>query len=378
MNPAGQILPNSMFGKELTRLARISMNIVETGTFYGLGSTRCVHSGMTHPSQRLYSVDYNDGPHKYAKSIYQTDPRVNLIFGTVVLPNEFSPLNLPDASAEFYAPERDANAKSPYVMDSIPEHIDLLIIDGGGWTANAEFDKLAPRSRIIALDDTNVSKATKNWRNRGTCMSLGYSLVSENQHDRNGWSIFRKSNMFDEIYQNGGWDRKGSGPGSTPGFTEEFRAKLESFLENEKITSVLDYGCGDWSWQSLVKWGRREYVGWDVSFVAVERAREKMDANAGLNAHAFVGDPSFRPSNMDPNGLTIIKDVMHHVDMESRKRIIQWASRFPTVLWVVDMESEKPWGWPTSETPSWEVFHQFNTNIEGYRYGPKTAFIQRN
>ena len=50
---------------------------------------------------------------------------------------------------------------------------------------------------------------------------------------------------FEAIYANGGWDGMGSGPGSTPTFTEGFRKVLEEILKKYYVRSVLDIGCGD-------------------------------------------------------------------------------------------------------------------------------------
>lgn len=352
----------------------MSQNIVETGTFYGIGSTRCFYAGMTHASQRLYSIDYNEAPLEYARSLYKGDSRVSFLLGTLTLPHEFSPLILPDASAEFYGPERDANVNANYVLSDVPDPIDLLLIDGGGWTASVEFDKLLSRTSIVALDDTNRERATKNWRNRARCMDLGFELIAERLDERNGWSIFNaRHNEYDRIYRGGGWDGKGSGPGSTPAFTEQFRVMLPRLLSNEGIKTVLDYGCGDWSWQRFMDWNGVRYQGWDVSYAAIEAA-SKFPTH---NCVKFLGDPFTR--HFVPSDLLIVKDVMHHATLEQRERIVEKSLLFPKVLWVLDMDKDqRPCFWPRATLPKWQKVFEFDTSVENYGYGPKWAFLQRN
>ena len=53
----GQIPPGSEFGEWLTKLTRLSRTIVESGPYYGLGTTACVVAGMDAPHQRFISVE---------------------------------------------------------------------------------------------------------------------------------------------------------------------------------------------------------------------------------------------------------------------------------------------------------------------------------
>jgi hypothetical protein len=46
----------------------------------------------------------------------------------------------------------------PHVMDMIPQKIDLLILDGGGFTGHSEFVKLKDRTKYFILDDTESTK----------------------------------------------------------------------------------------------------------------------------------------------------------------------------------------------------------------------------
>lgn len=54
-----------------------------------------------------------------------------------------------------------------------------------------------------------------------------------------------------------------SGPGSTLEFTAPLREWLPGMLERHRIRSILDAGCGDFTWLSTVDLTGVEYVGWD-------------------------------------------------------------------------------------------------------------------
>lgn len=188
----GQIRPGSAFGDLLTRLARHSETIVETGTWRGLGSTYCFYLGLERPSQRLFTVELCEEQHREAMGYYD-DPRITFLHGTLVLPEEVPPFDYPDPDYRYYYEKEIAlNAQAPYVLDRIPERIDLLLIDGGFWSAQTEYAKLADRSKIIALDDTNAARESKNVRNRTKLLKAGWKVLGDQLEDRNGWAVFER------------------------------------------------------------------------------------------------------------------------------------------------------------------------------------------
>lgn len=193
--PIGHVTPDTAFGKMLTTLAGESEVILETGGFYGLGTTRCLHAGLKRDSQRLHSLDYDAGPQTHARTLYADDPRVVFITGTIVKPEEFQEFIHPDPAITrqiYYDPERAHNATAPYVLDQIPEDIDLLVLDGGEWTSDVEFQKLYERAKVIALDDALKLKSNKNWRAHWFLIGEDWELIAENWDERNGWSVFRR------------------------------------------------------------------------------------------------------------------------------------------------------------------------------------------
>ena len=62
---------------------------------------------------------------------------------------------------------------------------------------------------------------------------------------------------FNQIYAEGTWGKdvtgKGtSGSGSTLEITREYRAYVEDFIKKHNIESVVDAGCGDWSFSKAI------------------------------------------------------------------------------------------------------------------------------
>ena len=75
--------------------------------------------------------------------------------------------------------------------------------------------------------------------------------------------------VFEDIYRSAKWgtNTKGdghSGTGSTAQSTLLYRTFLQQFLKDNKIRSVVDAGCGDWEFSSLLDWTGIDYKGYDI------------------------------------------------------------------------------------------------------------------
>jgi hypothetical protein len=189
----GQIKPGTAFGGMLTWLALQSETIVETGTWHGLGSTLCLVLGMVRPTQRLYTIELSSQACAEAATYYD-DNRITFINGTLITESEWPEFNYPDPSyRHFWEAERAINKTVPYVLDQLPSSIDLLVIDAGIWSGRAEFLRLWERSRIIAMDDTNGSRTSKNELNRQQLLDAHWTIVADMPNDRTGgWSVFQR------------------------------------------------------------------------------------------------------------------------------------------------------------------------------------------
>src|SRR5262245_30165759 len=88
--------------------------------------------------------------------------------------------------------------------------------------------------------------------------------------------------VFNRIYAEGIWGRnvagKGvSGTGSTLEITREYRAYVEEFVKTHAVKSVVDAGCGDWTFSSAIDWRNASYLGVDIASDVIETVRKKYE-----------------------------------------------------------------------------------------------------
>jgi SAM-dependent methyltransferase len=111
--------------------------------------------------------------------------------------------------------------------------------------------------------------------------------------------------IFDHVYAKQKW-LKGSGPGSYAETTEKYRAFLQDFIATRGVKSVVDVGCGDWQFSQLIDWSSVDYLGIDVSSIALGHAQ-----NFATDRIRFTqGDA--RTMVLPRADLLIMKDVLQH------------------------------------------------------------------
>ena len=120
------------------------------------------------------------------------------------------------------------------------------------------------------------------------------------------------ASAFNRIYATGLWGKdaagKGvSGSGSTLPITREYRAYVEDFIKTHNVKSVVDAGCGDWSFSSAMDWSDASYLGVDIVSEVIEADRRKY-GNGRIKFQ--VGDIS---EELPAADLLISKDVLQHL-----------------------------------------------------------------
>jgi 2-polyprenyl-3-methyl-5-hydroxy-6-metoxy-1,4-benzoquinol methylase len=130
------------------------------------------------------------------------------------------------------------------------------------------------------------------------------------------------ADTFSKIYENNIWDY-GSGPGSLPTATVEYREMLQTFINKHNIKSVLDYGCGDWQFSKLLGWDKlvTDYVGVDVvpSLIEQHQSNYKLD-NVDFQ---LITDEWTWPT-VD---LIVCKDVLQHLPNAHISNILENMKR---------------------------------------------------
>ena len=144
-------------------------NIVEIGTWNGLGSTTMLLDIINESNKNInfYSIESDFLCFKAAKKNLRNNlEKVNLILGRV---HDLDDLHYVDKSVifdfgygekeyEWYKQDIRRYKKITNVSSQIPNVIDLLILDGGEFSGYADFLSLYLRSKFIVLDDCNSYK----------------------------------------------------------------------------------------------------------------------------------------------------------------------------------------------------------------------------
>jgi SAM-dependent methyltransferase len=173
-------------------------------------------------------------------------------------------------------------------------------------------------------------------------ISLIFSLFPSSAHAER-----TNEEAFTEIYQHKIWgagaDGEGSsGGGSTLHNTKLYRQFLQEFLHLYQIQSVVDMGCGDWSFSQMIDWGGIGYKGYDVvrSLIAKNHARHATETIQFFHADAIAID-------LPPADLFICKDVLQHLPNTDIERLIIQLPKFKYCLITNDvnpmtMSSDNP------------------------------------
>lgn len=174
--------------------------IVEIGTYGGLGSTKIIIDSIIVNSLecKFFSLESREDFFNIGKiNLAQYENFVTLLHGRVVeledVTNFITSLNLTESQKQFLSSEghfadvqRLYNCKN--VLSSLPSYIDFLFIDSGEFSAYPEWHTLKSRTKIVALDDTNVIKCEKIKRE--LLLDDKYELIVSSD-DRQGFAIFK-------------------------------------------------------------------------------------------------------------------------------------------------------------------------------------------
>jgi hypothetical protein len=195
----GQINLDSSAGKLLSILASSLdiKTIVEIGTWNGCGSTQCLLHGMQNNIDKfLITIELYPDQFEIALNNLQNKNNVKLLHGSILTPEEAawldkSEIDFNDLHAKMYYDLDMEYIKSyPNVFNLIPNHIDLLVLDGGEYTTYPEWQKLKSRTSYVFLDDTNILKCKKI---REELLSdINWICIEDNINSRNGYAAFKK------------------------------------------------------------------------------------------------------------------------------------------------------------------------------------------
>jgi hypothetical protein len=176
-------------------------NIVEIGTWNGLGSTLCILHGIQNREVKFWSIECNKEKIMSAIDTLSDyiDDRIRILWGSLVDTNivtseeylsNFKELKTSETLQTWFKADMNNCEACPNILKELPDNIDFLLLDGGEFTTLYEFECLRDRcSKYIALDDTLIDKC-REVRRRLLDDSDWTEIVSIN--NRNGFSVFKK------------------------------------------------------------------------------------------------------------------------------------------------------------------------------------------
>ncbi len=158
--PPGESLYNIVKNIDIT-------NIVDVGTWKGLGTTKCILDGIINSNKKLFnilSIESNKLFLEEAKINLGFLPKnFNLVHGSLINKEDlYKYRNDPDVNQTWLEQDILNINTAPNVFNLLPEKIDLLIIDGGEYSGEIEFNMLKDRTTYFFLDDINEFKNRNN------------------------------------------------------------------------------------------------------------------------------------------------------------------------------------------------------------------------
>lgn len=144
------------------------------------------------------------------------------------------------------------------------------------------------------------------------------------------------TDVFSDVYERDLWNG-GSGPGSAPENTVEYRRFLQEFLDGfDYPVKVVDLGCGDWRIGELMDWSGVDYVGVDVvpEVIEANRRRDTPDNVSFVCLDALVDD-------LPEGDVLVVKDVLQHWPNADVVRLLDAAEeRFTFTVVTNDVSSK--------------------------------------
>jgi glycosyltransferase involved in cell wall biosynthesis len=150
-----------------------------------------------------------------------------------------------------------------------------------------------------------------SWRRAAHALAkLAAGDVEVAEQGNKGHILMNQSSLPRQVFQAINSEQlwgHGSGPGSSPTDTTEYKAFVERFIEANSVRSITDFGCGDWQFPHLINWWQGEYLGLDVVPEIVDRNRRRFAVpNVRFEELTAIQDI--------PGGdLLISKEVLEHL-----------------------------------------------------------------
>ena len=164
----------------------------QIGAWEGKGSTRVLaKAASTRPDTKSVSILSLEAARERAKRAQKRNRKfsfVEVVWGSIVAEKDLDYHGLNGNESVWIAEDINALKNCPQILDSIPESIDALFLDGGEFSTKKEYDLLFNRiTKWLILDDTLTRKsaAIAKMIREGTAPFV----VVVDSHQRNGFMV---------------------------------------------------------------------------------------------------------------------------------------------------------------------------------------------
>jgi hypothetical protein len=170
----GQINMHTNSGRFMNNLIQKNefKNLLEIGTWNGLGSTKCILQGLKGLQyDKFVSIETNKDKVNFAIANLKDQLQIGdrIIWGSVISPEEiknetvvFPELLCNEEFKKWHQIDMYNMNSCPNVFDLLPEKLDFVLFDGGEFTTYFEFLKIKEKCiGYILLDDVNTFKCKK-------------------------------------------------------------------------------------------------------------------------------------------------------------------------------------------------------------------------
>jgi SAM-dependent methyltransferase len=144
-------------------------------------------------------------------------------------------------------------------------------------------------------------------------MNKEQKLLQKNQFS----DFIVKTRTFNKIYDLDIWNGS-SGPGSKIENVKPYLELLSNFIQERKVKSILDLGCGDFEIMKSLNLSTVRYLGVDTSSKIISRNKKVFPQKNLIFKHRNI--VRFKPKNFD---LVILKDVLQHCSNSEVSRILK-------------------------------------------------------
>ncbi len=137
--------------------------------------------------------------------------------------------------------------------------------------------------------------------------------------------------IFSDIYQNNKWGgSKGdfySGTGSTDAHAQQYSKVIKEFLLNNKVSNVVDLGCGDFTIGKSIQVEGINYTGIDIVPKLIERNNSSFsNANITFKCLNIIND------QLPEGDVCLIRQVLQHLSNSQISSILSKTKSFKYVI----------------------------------------------